>query len=77
MKTLIVVLLCCASSFAQTASADFEALVNRYFASYFQFHPSAGTAAGFHHYDTKPEDMSQATFKAELATLSGAASARR
>lgn len=70
MKILIVLLLCCVPGFAQSSSADFDSLVDRYFDAYFQFHPSAATAAGFHEYDTKLEDLAQAKVKAELASLS-------
>ena len=62
-------LVCCISSFAQPLSADYDALVDRYFDAYFQLHPSAATAAGFHQYDTKLEDLAQATVKSELDGL--------
>ena len=68
MKILVALMLFCLSGFAQTSS-DFDTLVDRYFDSYFQFHPSQGTAAGFHQYDTKLEDLSAANVKAELDSL--------
>ena len=70
MKTLLTLLLCCVSSSAPPASSDFDALVDRYFDAYFQFHPSSATAAGFHQYDTEIEDLAPQTVKAELASLS-------
>ena len=35
------------------AQAAFDKLVDHYFDFYFQFHPTAGTQAGFHQYDGK------------------------
>src|SRR5215469_2724440 len=36
----------------------FDTLVNQYFNFYFSSHPSEGTAAGLHQYDTQLEDYS-------------------
>jgi uncharacterized protein (DUF885 family) len=68
MKILVACMLLCLAGFAQPSS-DFDALVDRYFDSYFQFHPSQGTAAGFHQYDTSLEDLSAANVKSELDSL--------
>ena len=47
----------------------FNSLVDEYFDFYFQFHPTAGTQAGFHQYDGKLEDFSRAGMDAEIAGL--------
>lgn len=44
-------------------------LIDRYFDTYFQFHPSAGTADGFHQYDGQLEDFSQANLEREGTAL--------
>jgi len=50
------------SSSANPSNADpfasFNALVDQSFGFYFSFHPTDGTAAGFHQYDSKLEDYS-------------------
>ncbi|HKW18655.1 MAG TPA: DUF885 domain-containing protein [Terriglobales bacterium] len=43
---------------AETSDAQFNDLVNHYFDFYFSFHPTDGTAQGFHQYDPKLEDYS-------------------
>jgi uncharacterized protein (DUF885 family) len=48
---------------------EFDRLVDSYFDSYFQFHPTDGTAAGFHEYDAKLEDYSRASRQAEVAKV--------
>jgi uncharacterized protein (DUF885 family) len=66
-----------AASFAaaQNAAASspslvaFNQLVDQYFDFYFQFHPTDGTQAGFHQYDTKLQDFSQSAVDAEIAGL--------
>ena len=55
-----------ASTPPQTA---FNTLVDEYFDFYFQFHPTAGTQAGFHQYDGKLEDFSRSGVDAEIAGL--------
>jgi uncharacterized protein (DUF885 family) len=50
-------------------TAQFHHLVDQYFDFYFQFHPTDGTAAGFHQYDAKLEDLSPAARDAEIAGL--------
>ncbi len=51
------------------AQAAFDKLVDEYFDFYFQFHPTAGTQAGFHQYDEKLEDFSRKGVDAEIAGL--------
>jgi len=82
MKTLLAVVLCCAFGFefcgwAADASATktggtssgLDRLVDRYFDSYFKFHPTDGTDAGFHQYDRRVEDFSSQAIQAEIAEL--------
>ena len=49
--------------------AAFNTLVDEYFDFYLQFHPSAGTQAGFHQYDGRLEDFSRSGMDAEIAGL--------
>jgi uncharacterized protein (DUF885 family) len=51
------------------ATAEYNAMVDQYFDDYFHFHPSEGTAAGFHQYDNLLEDFSQSARDAELSFL--------
>ncbi len=51
------------------ATAEYNAMVDQYFEAYFHFHPSEGTAAGFHQYDGQLEDLSQSGRDAELSFL--------
>jgi uncharacterized protein (DUF885 family) len=51
------------------ATAEFDGMVNEYFDSYFHFHPTEATAAGFHQYDTQLEDYSPKSRDAELSFL--------
>jgi len=51
------------------ATAEYNSLVDQYFDAYFHFHPSEGTAAGFHQYDNMLEDLSQQGRDAELSFL--------
>jgi hypothetical protein len=67
---------CCAlsGSEAQTAqarraSADFDKLVDQYFDSYFKFHPTDATDAGFHQYDKQLETFSRQGIQAEISEL--------
>ncbi|HXP47301.1 MAG TPA: DUF885 domain-containing protein [Terriglobales bacterium] len=47
-----------------------DRLVDQYFDDYyFPFHPTAGTSAGFHRYDTQLEDYSRAGVAAEIKAL--------
>ncbi|MGC2182072.1 MAG: DUF885 domain-containing protein [Terriglobales bacterium] len=47
----------------------FNTLVDEYFDFYFQFHPTAGTQAGFHQYDGQLEDFSRSGMDSEIAGL--------
>ncbi len=50
--------------------AGWDRLVDQYFDDYyFPFHPTAGTSAGFHRYDTQLEDYSRAGIAAETKAL--------
>ncbi len=52
-----------------TPQTAFNTLVDEYFDFYFQFHPTAGTQAGFHQYDGQLEDFSRSGMDAEIAGL--------
>ncbi len=54
----------------RASSADYDNLVDQYFDQYFTFHPTAGTSAGFHQYDTMLENYSPKSREAEIAWLS-------
>jgi len=56
--------------FGQTpsTSADFDKLVDETFDAIYKFNPSSGTADGFHLYDTRLEDFSQASIASEIST---------
>src|ERR1700682_2227357 len=63
-----------ASSTASSTSASnsnpaFARFVDTYFDSLYSFGPSQGSAAGFHQYDNKVEDLSAANFGRRVATL--------
>jgi len=63
-----------ASSTTSTTSASgkdpaFANFVDTYFDSLYAFAPSSGTAAGFHQYDNKVEDLSAANINRRIATL--------
>lgn len=49
--------------------AQFDSLVDQYFASAFAFAPSWGTQVGFHQYDKQLEDLSAAALKNNEASL--------
>ncbi len=49
--------------------ADYNQAIDAYFDGYFSFHPTEGTAAGFHEYDAKLEDYSSKSRDAEIAFL--------
>ena len=52
------------------APSGWDRLVEQYFDDYyFPFHPTAGTSAGFHRYDTQLEDYSRAGVEAEIQSL--------
>ena len=54
---------------AAMATAEFNGMVDEYFDAYFHFHPTEGTASGFHQYDNQLEDFSQKSRDAELSFL--------
>ncbi|CAN5522435.1 DUF885 domain-containing protein [soil metagenome] len=61
-------------STAQRISADggtqtFNFFADQYFNDYFRFAPTAGTAVGYHQYDTQLEDYSAASLQKQTATL--------
>src|SRR2546422_9845653 len=49
--------------------AAFARLADEYIAGYLAWRPQTGTALGFHQYDGKVTDFSQASLDAELARL--------
>ena len=51
------------------ASTPFSAFVDSYFDSLYAFSPTAATAAGFHQYDNRIDDLSAATMTRRIATL--------
>ena len=51
------------------SQADYDKLVDEFFDVFFQYHPTQGTAAGFHKYDTQLEDFSHSGVDAETAAL--------
>jgi uncharacterized protein (DUF885 family) len=53
----------------QRAEFEYNGTVDYIFDQYFHFHPSEGTAAGFHQYDGLLEDLSQNGRDAELSFL--------
>lgn len=57
------------SATANDSVANYNQLVDQYFDQYFPFHPSEGTAAGFHQYDLMLEDYSPKSRAAEIAFL--------
>ena len=53
----------------QATEFEYNGTVDFFFDTYFRFHPSDGTAAGFHQYDNLLEDLSQQSRDAELSFL--------
>ena len=47
--------------------SDWDKLVDEFFAEYYKLHPSAGTSAGFHQYDSELEDYSRQAVDREIA----------
>src|SRR4051794_30317972 len=56
---LCLVFLMTMNAYAQSSS-DHTKLLDQFFDRYFELNPTAGTSTGFHQYDTKLEDYSQA-----------------
>src|SRR5207248_7217264 len=79
MKTLAVILLASCALAQQTApktkpqlsgDAAFRKLADGYFEEvYFKFNPTQGTAAGFHQYDTRFEDLSAQAIGSQIGAL--------
>lgn len=59
----------CADASKGAGPTAFAAFADTYFDSVYAFAPSAGTAAGFHQYDSKIEDFSAASEQRRIATL--------
>jgi uncharacterized protein (DUF885 family) len=51
------------------SASPFSDFVDTYFDSLYAFTPSTGTAAGFHQYDNRVEDLSAARIRARVSTL--------
>ncbi len=70
---LVAVLSGCGSRTSSDAGTkqtpDLAAFTKEYFASYFKFNPSEGTAAGLHEYDEKIEERSTRTIQSRIAEL--------
>ncbi|HKT69389.1 MAG TPA: DUF885 domain-containing protein [Terriglobales bacterium] len=49
--------------------AQYDELVDEYFDGYFKIHPTEGTAAGFHQYDSQLEDFSRSGIEHDVAFL--------
>src|SRR5689334_7337482 len=55
---------------ARDPGSAFAKLADRYFDElYFKYYPTAGTAAGFHQYDTQLEDYSRKSIDSQVAAL--------
>jgi uncharacterized protein (DUF885 family) len=54
---------------APAFDAQYDQLVDEYFDGYFNIHPTEGTAAGFHQYDSRLEDLSQPGIEHDVAFL--------
>jgi len=76
LVTLAVTIGSCMAQASKKAKTEpalpmgWDRLVDQYFDDYyFPFHPTAGTSAGFHRYDTQLEDYSRAGVEAEVKGL--------
>jgi hypothetical protein len=71
LRLLLVVSMVLASAAAVSAGApsDFSRFVDDYFAARFQAHPSEGTAAGLHEYDSALDDLSKPAVDKRVAEL--------
>src|SRR6516165_4491424 len=52
---------------AGASAQNWDQLVDDFFNMYFSFRPTAGTAAGFHQYDSQLEDASRAAIDRRIA----------
>ncbi|WP_435005365.1 DUF885 domain-containing protein [Tundrisphaera lichenicola] len=59
----------CRAALADEADSKFARFVDGYFAARFAAHPSEGTSAGLHEYDSKLEDFSRASIEARIGEL--------
>src|SRR5438105_980007 len=57
------------ASSSSNADAAFDQIANEFISGYLAWRPQTGTALGFHEYDGKLTDFSQASLDAELARL--------
>ncbi|HKS76842.1 MAG TPA: DUF885 family protein, partial [Terriglobales bacterium] len=75
-KRSLVLAICLATIFPSGTGAlpqpkveSVDQLVDRYFDTYFRFHPTIGTINGFHQYDGQLEDFSKPNLDREAAAL--------
>jgi len=52
-----------------SAQSPFDQLVDQYFNEHFEFAPSEATSDGFHQYDSKLEDYSERSIRAEAGEI--------
>ena len=57
------------SALSPAFNQQYDRLVDEYFDTYFRFHPTEGTSAGFHQYDAELEDFSRPAIEREIAFL--------
>ena len=57
------------SAVRESPAQAFSDFADTYFDSLYAFSPSSGTAAGFHQYDNRVEDLSAARIRSRVATL--------
>jgi uncharacterized protein (DUF885 family) len=62
-----VLALLAAGAMLASAQSPFNQLVDQYFNEHFEFAPSEATSDGFHQYDSKLEDYSERSIRAEVA----------
>lgn len=73
--TLLLAVLCATvcdlrtAARADSTAQEFARFVDDYFEARFNDHPTEGTSAGLHQYDTKLEDLSRAAIDARTASL--------
>lgn len=68
--TLMCAGLLAAQNSPASSSGDWDKMVDRFLSeNYFHFHPTQGTVAGLHQYDTKLEDSSRSGIDSETASL--------
>jgi len=66
---LASVLLVAAAGPLPSRPRPFEVFADQYFSALYDFSPSQGTAAGFHQYDRRIENLSAASYRKRTATL--------